>query len=151
MPFSEEKDKKSWSKKVVSFILGASALGGAVWGILEVIFMFTAWHAEYEDRGIRLEQLQDRIYQLENGDAEIAAELDNILYHESNKGNTFQVGKRTEIIEDVETGIKVKVKKYRDWDGILHEVHKDNEMSMTYGIDYYFYIDKQTGNKIYVW
>ena len=150
MPFGEKK-KRSLGRRLINLILGTSALAGATWGIIELVFMFTAWNHAYELRGEKIIELETMIIEVIDGDLKKDEKIDNLLIHQSNKGNTFQVGKRTEILVDEETGIKTTIKKYRDWDGVLHEVHKDHEMTESYGIDYYYYISKQTGLKVYVW
>lgn len=44
-----------------------------------------------------------------------------------------------------------EVKRYRDWKGRWYEIFRDKESSDLYAIDYFYYIDKQTDEKIYCW
>lgn len=131
--------KKAWKTKVAVF-----AVLGALWGILEGVYWFTEkWH-EWEVLKDNEVHMVERIDRLEENQK-------NILQYVENKRKSFAVGFRVFKEVDEITGEVTFAKRYRDWKGVWHEIFQDLEASRYYGVDYYYYIDKNSDEKIYCW
>lgn len=136
--------KKSFIKRTWKTFVGILTVGGVIWGVLTGIYWFTEkWH-EYEVFKESEKQVLDRLDKIE-------ANQKKLLNYVDKKSTSFAVGFRVFKMEDEETGKTTLVKRYRDWDGVWHEIFRDKELSDLYGVDYYYYIDKQTDEKIYCW
>jgi len=131
--------KKSFFKRTWKSMVATLTVLGVVWGVLEGVYFFTQeWH-EYEiyKEKVDSEDFNERIIDLEK--------------YVINKRKSFAVGFRVFKHEDEETGKISFVKRYRDWQGTWHEIFRDRETSDLYGVDHYYYIDKETDEKIYCW
>lgn len=137
-------DKKPLILRAWKQIVGFLAVCGLVWGVLEGVYFFTEqWH----DYTI----LKENVDSLKHGDERYEKRIFELENYVANKRLSFAVGFRVFKETDEETGITNKVKKYRDWDGKWHTVFRDKEYSDIYGVDYYYYIDKETDERIYCW
>jgi hypothetical protein len=131
--------KKPLWKRVWKSALGMITVFGVLWGVLEGVYFFTeVWH-DYKilKENVNGEDFEDRITTLET--------------YVEKKTKSFHVGFRVFKVMDEDTGIMTRVKRYRDWDGKWHEIFKDIEASLMYGVDYYYYINQKTDEKIYCW
>jgi hypothetical protein len=147
MPNSARTWLKSYWAKVVTIIV----TGGTVFGLIEGSLWFAGWvHSETEYRN-KIETLIKDLGDVIKADKDKDKRLDELeAYREKNKGS-FAVGFRVTKVWD-ETLQKWGYKKfYRDWSGYLNEIHYDAYMSSLEGYPSYFYIDRETGDKIYVY
>ena len=67
------------------------------------------------------------------------------------KKSSYAVGYRVKKVFDEQTGKYRKVRQYRDWKGYFNDIYIDHEATEFYGIDQYYYIDKDSQLKIYCW
>jgi hypothetical protein len=135
----DDKEKKPLIKRIWKRIVGGLAVLGVLWGIFEGVYIFAEYVHEYENlkEKVDSEAFDVRITKLEK--------------YVLNKRKSFHVGFRVFKYFDEETGLTTRVKRYRDWNGVWHEIFRDLEASETYKVDYYYYIDKKTDEKIYCW
>lgn len=138
---------KVWWKVLVSFI-GAV---GIVWGVLEGVNAVTKWWHKEELKEQKIEELEQTLLKVINDDIEKDKRIDSLDDYVTTKKKSYAVGFRVFKETDKETGIVSFKKMYRDWQGIWHEVYLDREYSDIYGIDYYYYINKNDGRKTYCW
>ena len=138
---NKEKDivKKSIWKRWWKKIVGILTILGIVWGVLEGVYFFTKYWHEYQvlKENVQSEDYEERISDLET--------------YVINKKKSFAVGFRVFKEVDELTGKTTFKKKYRNWGGVWNDVFYDAETSDIYGVDYYFYYDIRTGEKIYCW
>lgn len=138
---------KVWWKLVMSFVASL----GIVWGIFETTYAITEWwHKEYLKEKKILE-LEHRVEELHKEDSSQNSKIKYFDNYIKNKNESYSVGFRVFKQKHFESGGIIHKKMYRDWDGAWHEIHYDKKASEFYGIDYYYYIEKETGEKIYCW
>lgn len=140
----EKKDiaKKSAWKRWWKKIIGGITILGVVWGVLEGVYFFTQYWHEYQilKENVQSENFEERISKLET--------------YVVNKRKSFAVGFRVFKEVDEITGEVRYRKKYRDWVGVWHTIFYDEEASVLFGVDYYYYIDEKRpiGEKeVYCW
>jgi hypothetical protein len=144
--------RKFWEfiKKIWKVFVTVLAIGATVWGLLESIYWVTDYFHDQQIHNKKIDTLEKTLLDVINGDKEKDFKIEELNDYIEQKKHSYAVGFRVEkqILPD---GSIQKKKMYRDWDGHWHEVHLDNHMTAVYGIDYYFYIDKNTGEKVYCW
>jgi hypothetical protein len=135
----EEKTKKSLVKKWWKRVLATLGVLAVITGIFESVYVCTEFWHEYnilkeivisEDYETRISDLEDYVHK---------------------KSKSFAVGFRVFKEVDEITEKVIYKKKYRDWRGTWNDIFYDEEASELYGVDYYFYYHKDTGEKIYCW
>jgi len=132
-------EKKHWYQKAWGKVVATVSILGILAGIFEGVYLFTEmWH-DYKElqEKVKNEDYDNRIKKLE--------------IYVTEKRKSFAVGFRVFKEFDEETGKITYQKRYRDWEGIWHEIYYDLEASELYGVDYYYYIKRGTGEKIYCW
>lgn len=131
------------------------AVGGtaaAVWGTIELVYLFTGFYHNFEQLEIKVKNLGVEVENVKQEDKLKDKKIESLqLKLDDKKTLSYQVGKRTVIYIDPETRIESKIKKYRDWNGVMYEIFKDIDLSAEFGMDYYYYIHPITGNKVYVY
>jgi hypothetical protein len=137
----ENTEKKAWYKVWWKTLIGILSFFGIVGGIFAgVIKVNNEWQG-YQDVKHRLELLEKG----DQGRDSLVAIHDAYI---KRKKKSFAVGFRVVTVYDEDLGKWVRKRKYRGWDGITYEVHRDDHYSNIYGYDLYFYIDED-GEKIY--
>jgi len=136
--------KKKWYQVWWKTVIGAAGVLTAVFGILEGTYWFTAqWH-DYQ-------VMKKKVMTLDTGDVYINQRLITLEKYLEEKNRSFAVGFRVFKEQDELTGNVTYRKMYRDWSGKWNEVFIDFEYSQEYGVNYYYYIDKTNGAKVYCW
>lgn len=138
---------KSWWKTLIAFVGGFTF----VWGILEGVYQVTEWVHEEELKEEKIELLEKTVQKIINEDKEKDKKIQSLQDYVDDKNQSFAVGFRVFIKEDPYSNDVVRKKMYRDWNGVWHEVHLDHKYTNYYGIDYYYYISKESGEKVYCW
>ena len=146
----DPKQKQPWYKTVFKAFAAAVTISGMVWGVFEVIWVVAEWHQKEVALETKVSDLEKKLKDVISGDVKKDKQIDSLISYIESKKTSFAVGFRVNKITDEETGEITYKKMYRDWNGVWHEIHYDLYMSQTYGYDYYFYVDKNTGDKIYV-
>lgn len=141
MPNSE--GKKLYQLMWFKVVSGVAAFG--ILGTLGTATVTVVNHWEFWDSlPSRLGNISDSVAKLYDGDAVFEDYLEK-------KTQSFAVGFRVKKTTDEHTGKTRWIKQYRDWKGNLNDIYLDKEYSEMYGIEYYFYYDKDTGDKKYCW
>jgi hypothetical protein len=123
--------KKAWAKYLAALLV-ISALSTGFTYLAKAVNWWNDHKQSYND--IKTLQINDSINTLK---------INNLVqYVEKKKEGGYAVGKRVKWITDEITGKRRKVKQFRDWGGIAHNITKDKELSYYYGRDYYFYTDE---------
>ena len=135
---------QKWYQKVWFKITGAIVALGLLGTIGRATITVVNHWEFWESLPTRLDNLSDSVSCLYKGDAIFESYLDK-------KSQSFAVGFRVKKTTDEHTGKIRWVKQYRDWKGYLNDVYIDKELTEYYGIEYYFYYDKDTGEQKYCW
>lgn len=139
MPSQTKWYQKAWAK-VTGAVIVLGMLGTIGRATVEIV---NHWNF-YQELPTRLDNIEDSIKSLKQGDEVFVDYFDK-------KSQTFAVGFRVKKTVDEHTGRVRFVKQYRDWKGYLNDIILDKELTEYYGIEYYFYFDKDTQEKIYCW
>ena len=102
------------------------------------------WWNKNQELPAKVEQLQQELDSLKSGDKALYNFVDK-------KSQSYAVGYRVKKVVDEQTGKTRKVRQYRDWKGYFNDIYIDHEATEFYGIDQYYYIDKDSHEKIYCW
>lgn len=123
---------------------GGIVAGLAVFGTL-IGYVITAvnWWEQQKELPAKVLKLEQELDAIKKGDQTIYDYIES-------KSKSYAVGHRVKKVYDEEKGKWIKVKQYRDWEGVFHDVYIDLELSDFYGWDQYYYIDSETHEKIYV-
>lgn len=135
--------KQTWAK-VVAVVAGLSVLGTIGTGVVNTV---NHWNF-YKVLPDRLDKIESSIDSLYKGDLKEFSIVNDFL---NKKKETFAVGFRVKKTIDEHTGEPRWIKQYRDWKGNLNDIYLDYELTEYYGMEYYFYYDKDTHEKIYCW
>ena len=129
--------KKVWAKYllIVSIVAG---LGTAGTFLVKAVNLYNT----YKEVPILINDIQTK-------DSIINKKLDYVVSYVENKKRSFAVGYRVKKEIDEQTGEEVWTKQYRDFKGRWNDIFIDLEMSNYWGYDVYYYIDKDTHEKIY--
>lgn len=144
--------KKKWYQKLWGKVLGAVAVVGTCGIILEIVLSGVNWYNHQKEMLSKIPMIENAIVDILNEDKQKDDKIEMLENFIIDKKKSHAVGFRIfkEWDEDEKKWIKTKM--YRDWDGTWNEVHIDNQMSLMYGVDYYYYISKNKntlGEKIY--
>ena len=120
-------------------------------GILTVVFSILSGTYLFTERLYEYKELKEIVESIDVINGIQGKSIKNIEKYVLSKKKSFAVGFRVFNDTDIETGVVTKRKMYRDWNGVWNEVYLDVEYTSQIGIDYYFYIDKRTGDKVYCW
>jgi hypothetical protein len=131
--------QQTWAK-IVGFVAATGVIGTLGTGVVNTV---NHWNF-YQTLPVRLDSIEVNIDNIENGDKKFYEFFDK-------KSSTFAVGFRVKKEKDEHTGKVVWVKQYRDWKGHLNNIFIDHEMSELYGTYQYYYIDRDTHEKVYCW
>jgi hypothetical protein len=131
--------QQTWAK-ITGAIVVMGTLGTIGTGVVNTV---NHWNF-YQALPARLDSIENHVKTLEEGDKEFENFFDK-------KGNSFAVGFRVDKTKDEHTNEIMWVKKYRDWKGRLNNIYIDHELTDFYGVDQYYYIDKDTHEKVYCW
>lgn len=142
--------KKRWYQKFWGKIVATLAVFSTLGIILEGIIVGVNWYNHQQEMFKKVTTLETMMLDIINGDKQKDDKIVKLEDYVSSKNKSYAVGFRVFKDVDEETGKIIKTKKYRDWSGVWYNVHIDNSMSDYYGVDYYYYIDKD-GEKIYCW
>jgi hypothetical protein len=143
--------KKKWYKTWWKSLTGVLAIVGLIWGVFEGVYMFTAWHHQFEHDRYEISILKKKVNTIIENDLLKDEKIKKFSNYIVSKRKSYAVGFRVFNDKDEDTGIVTQKKMYRDWEGIWNEVYIDNKYSRDFGVDYYYYIDKKTGEKTYCW
>lgn len=135
---------KRWYHVWWKAVVGILSVSGIVLGIFRgVITVVDEWR--------EFQSFKQRVINLESGDSLLENTVQINTAYIAAKNMSYAVGFRVEIDINPHTNEMTKRKMYRNWEGEWNEVHKDQFYSELDGVDYYFYIDKETGDKVYCW
>lgn len=141
---------KAWMKSFWAKIITIIVTGGAVYGLIEGSLWFAGWiHSETEYRN-KIEQLETDLKSVITEDKEKDERIDLLEAYIEKKNGSFAVGFRVIKVWDEALQKWVYKKYYRDWSGYLNEIHYDAYYSSLEGYPIYFYVERETGDKIYV-
>lgn len=142
-----EKKEKHWYQKLWGKVTASIAILGAVWGILEGVYYFTEqWHD--------FQLLKKEVKDMKEKEQWVLESLQTVLESREEWSKSYAVGFRVYQETDKKTGNVTWIKRYRDWEGVWHDVFHDAEASRIYGVDYYYYIDETKpppNNQVYCW
>jgi hypothetical protein len=143
MPNQNKWYQQTWIK-ITGFVAGVSVVGTLGTGLVNTV---NHWNF-YQALPDRLDEIENSIDSLYKGDLKEFSLLDSFI---ARKKETFAVGFRVKKSIDEHSGEPRFIKQYRDWKGRLNNVYLDYELTEFYGMEYYFYYDKDTGDKKYCW
>jgi hypothetical protein len=118
---------------------------GTLIGLIEGIVFGVREYDKYQSIKKEVEYLKYENAQKDSVINRLSIKLTYIGNHIEKEKESFAVGFR--VVYD-ERGKKQKT--YRDWNGELHLVFRDDEYLRQTGYEYYFFIDPETGLKKYV-
>jgi hypothetical protein len=142
---------KKWYQKLWGKVLATIAIFGTLGVILEFIIIGVNWYNSQQETFDKVNNLEKTILDIVNSDKDKDNKILDLEEYVSNKDKSYAVGFRVFKHRDDDTGKLMKTKKYRDWSGKWNDVFYDKTMSINFGVDYYYYIDRQTSEKIYCW
>ncbi len=139
----EKPNKKHWYQKAWGKVVATISVITILAGIFQATYMATEFWYEYQAMHAEVEKLTQE-------KQELLRRLEVLEYYVDRKKKSYQVGFRVVVVSDEDTGLHVKRKKYREWNGEEHTVYRDKLLSDQEGYDYYFWIDS-LGNRNYCW
>ena len=141
---------KTWISKAWKTVVATIGVATTVWLIFQASYFITDWLHQEDLMKKYLENIQSKLDEIIKLDKKKDEKIESFEKYIDKKRQSFQVGFRVFKETDSTTGTISYKKMYRGWDGHWHEVHYDEYYSSQFGYDFYFYVDRQTGEKIYV-
>jgi hypothetical protein len=120
-------------------------ISGAIIGLIEGVIFGVREYDQYQYLKKEVQFLRTDNAQKDSIIRRLSVKLNVIDNHIEKEKESYAVGFRV-VFDD--RGKKTKT--YRDWDGELHSVFRDEDYLRQTGYEYYFYIDANTGLKKYV-
>lgn len=130
---------------IVKSIGIVTLISGTLIGLIEGVIFGVREFDRYQAIKKEVEYLRIENVQKDSVIQKLSAKLQYIYRHIEKEKESYAVGFRV-VFE--ERGKKLKT--YRDWNGELHTVFRDEDYFRQTGFEYYFYIDSETGLKKYV-
>ena len=140
-----------WYQQTWAKYLGALAVITSLGTGVGYLGSASNWWNNQQNIPKQLEKLNKKIDSIISEDSLKDIKIEKMMRYIELKKRSFAVGFRIKKVTNEHTGKERWIKQYRDWKGHLNDIYIDFELTEFHGTDYYYYIDKDSHEKVYCW